>query len=67
MKAEQEQKTCPRCGRPGSGPYARPVTKKKGGGNYMGNYMAHSGEHVGKNHRIQWCYLTAEMMLKLAA
>jgi hypothetical protein len=55
-------KVCPKCKQLGSGPHERPVSK---GGKYTGYYFAHSREHVGRNHKIKWCYLTHEMASQL--
>lgn len=49
------EKMCPRCGKPGSGPFRRWVANNRGK-RYWAFYFAH---RHGKN--TQWCYLSKKM------
>ncbi len=50
--SNREKKLCPRCGKPGSGPYSRWVRNSRGKRYEPYLYFAHR-----ENGRVRWCYL----------
>jgi hypothetical protein len=50
--SNKEKKLCPRCGKPGSGPYSRWVKNSKGKRYEPYQYFAHR-----EGGRVSWCYL----------
>jgi hypothetical protein len=50
--SNKEKKLCPRCGKPGSGPYSRWVRNSRGKRYEPYQYFAHR-----EDGRIHWCYL----------
>lgn len=54
----KEQEFCPRCGRPGYGPYLKRTRNRPGGNEYHKYaYFAHEVEKPDGSTKRKWCYL----------